>query len=108
MTKNDVKRLRGLLTVAAGSIAAVKGDFQTRDRMNTSRMRSLMNHWQDAGREMLEILAHEDLQQPDTREDERPIMLDLDDPDSLLRGRITIDPATVPLNGASEEVNENT
>jgi hypothetical protein len=64
MTKNDVKRLRGLLTVVAGSIAAMKGDFQTRDQMNTSRMRSLIHHWQDAGREMLEILASEDLQQP--------------------------------------------
>jgi hypothetical protein len=105
MTKNDVKRLRGLLTVAAGSIAAVKGDFQARDRMNTSRMRALINHWQDAGREMLEILANEDLHQPDLFEDDKSVVLHLDS-DELTVGRVTVEPSKVSTNGAGKEVQE--
>jgi hypothetical protein len=106
LTKNDVKRLRGLLTVAAGSITAVKGDFQTRDQMNTSRMRALIHHWQDAGREILDILASEDLHQPDLFEDDKPVVLHLDQ-DELTVGRVTVEPSNVSTNGAGKEVNDN-
>jgi len=106
MTKNDVKRLRGLLTVAAGSIAAVKGDFKTPDRMNISRMRSLINHWQDSGREILEILASEELQQPDSFEDDTPVILNLDK-DTLTVGRVTVEPSKVATNGAEPKEEED-
>jgi hypothetical protein len=98
MTKNDVKRLRGLLTVAAGSIAAVKGDFKTPDRMNISRMRSLINHWLDAGREMLDILDIVKPLQPDMFEETRPIIMDGDE---LVAGRVIIS-----TNGAEHLVQE--
>ena len=106
MTKNDVKHLRGLLTVAAGSIAAVKGDFKTPCQMNISRMHSLINHWQDSGREILEILASEDLQQAALFEDDKPIILNLDE-DKLTVGRITVEPSVVSTNGAGKEVDDN-
>ena len=106
MTKNDVKRFRGLLTIAAGSIAAVKGDFKTPDRMNISRIRSLINHWEDAGKEILDILANEDLHQPDLFEDDKPVVLQLDQ-DELTVGHVTVEPSNVSTNGAGKEVHDN-
>jgi len=61
----------------------------------------------ESGGEILKLLDHDQSQHPDTFEDERPIMLDLDDPESLVTGRITIDPAKVPTNGTGEEVHDS-
>jgi hypothetical protein len=103
MTKNDVQRLKGLLISATGNIASLKGQAKSPDRMNVEEMRCLVTHWHNTGKEILEILASEELQQPDLFEDDKPVILNLDE-DGLTVGRVTVEPAKVATNGAGEEV----
>jgi len=73
VTKNDVQRLKGLLISAGGNIAALKGECKSPERMNANTMRCLVKHWQEAGREIVEILGEEVIEvteHEDTPEDQ--------------------------------------
>jgi hypothetical protein len=77
------------------------------DAIDLDRLRCHVVHIMESGEDILKLLEHDQSQHPDTFENERPIILDLDDPESLVTGRITIDPAKVPTNGAGKEVGDN-
>jgi len=75
--------------------------------LDLHRLRFYVINVMESGGEILKLLDDDQPQQPDTFDEERPIVLDLDDPASLTTGRITIDPATVATNGAGKEVEAN-
>ncbi len=57
MTKGDAQRLKGLFMSAEGNIASLKGQSRNTNKMNVEEMRCLVVHWQNAGKEILEILG---------------------------------------------------
>ena len=107
MHKGEVRRLKAHLTLAAVDMQAAKVMIRNSDALDLDRLRCHVDHIMESGGEILKLLDNDQSQQSDSFEDERPIMLDLDDPESLVTGRITIDPAKVPTNGAGKEVNHH-
>ena len=107
MQKGEVRRLKAHLTLAAADMQAAKVLVRNPDAFDLDRLRCHVVHIVETGGAILKLLDDDQSQHSDTFEDERPIMLDLDDPESLVTGRITIDPAKVPTNGAGKEVNDN-
>jgi hypothetical protein len=104
--KGKVRRLKAHLTLATADMQAAKVMMRNPDALDLDRLRCHVIHIMDSGGEILKLLDPDQSQHHETFEDERPIILDLDDPESVVTGRITIDPTKVPTNGAGKEVQE--
>jgi hypothetical protein len=105
--KGEIRRLKAHLTLATADLQAAKVMLRNPDALDLNRLRCYVVHIIESGGEILKLLDHDQSQQLDPFEDQRPIMLDLDDSESLVTGRITIDPAKVPTNGSGKEVDDN-
>jgi hypothetical protein len=105
LLKVEVRCLKAHLTLATADMQAAKVMMRNPDALDLDRLRCHVVHIIESGGEILKLLDDDQSHHPDSFEAERPVMLDLNDPESLVTGRITIDPAKVPTNGAGKEVN---
>ena len=95
MHKPDIRCIKAHLTIATAVIQAAKVMVRNPEALDLHRLRCHVINIMESGGEILKLLDEDQPQEPDKFDEQRPIVLDLDDPASLTTGRITIDPATV-------------